>query len=213
MFRHAGEEEVDPGWVCNKCLKVSELGEELPSVCPNCGSSDVEFLEEDLDWDKPPPIDPEAEALFKQMTSIFEENVNQGFDQAVQSVRDWLGSGGAPPFAVDMGVLNWGNWASQNIDSPYAASLMRILPPGTERVNEADNFALELESLPTTEHPLGPHTGAQNANLQPLVTQLLSVQQMAQALANNPDADVNNAINLLNQATGLLQGVLQKPGL
>jgi len=61
-------------------------------------------------------------------------------------------------------------------------------------------------------HGLG-RVSAQNANLQPLVTQLLSIQQMTQALANNPDADVNNAVNLLNQATGLLQGVLQKPGL
>lgn len=59
----------------------------------------------------------------------------------------------------------------------------------------------------------GNRVSAQNANLQPLVTQLLSIQQMTQALANNPDADVNNAVNLLNQATGLLQGVLQKPGL
>ncbi len=59
----------------------------------------------------------------------------------------------------------------------------------------------------------GGRVSAQNANLQPLVTQLLSIQQATQALANNPDPDVNSAVNLLNQATGLLQGVLQKPGL
>ncbi len=76
-----------------------------------------------------------------------------------------------------------------------------------------DQTQQAIDDLPETEHPLGPHTGAQNANLQPLVTQLLSIQQMTQALANNPDADVNSAVNLLNQATGLLQGVLQKPGL
>lgn len=53
---------------------------------------------------------------------------------------------------------------------------------------------------------------SQNANLQPVLNQLLVVQQQTQGLANNPDLDVNRAVDLINQAVGLIQQVIQKPG-